>query len=158
MRITWVETNHLFKGNMEHSWIIRECKGWWTMSTRMGWNICKILLHALKMIFKKFQKTSTFGMIRHGLKVFGNYSWKYKFITICNKKSWFAFRFWSTKFLFVVAYNLSSSRCSMVGKYQNLHNHFSIPSSLKQSTQPLHHKKRSRWWNLNPCCWSHSCL
>jgi hypothetical protein len=29
-----------------------------------------------------------------------------------------------------------------VGKFQNLHNHPSIPSSSKQSTQPLHHKKK----------------
>jgi len=30
-------------------------------------------LHALKMIKQKFQETSTFGMIKHGLKELGNY-------------------------------------------------------------------------------------
>ncbi len=136
-----------------------ECKGWWIMTTRMGWNICKILLHASKMFKQKFQETSTFGMIRHGLKVLGNYSWKHKFRTICNQKSWFSFRFCNTKFLFVVVFNLiCSSRCSLVGKFQNLHNHLSIPSTLKQSTQPLHHIKTRRWWDLNPCCWLDSCL
>ncbi len=45
-----------------------ECKGWWTLSTKMGWNIYEVLLHAPKMIKQKFQETSTFGMIRHGLR------------------------------------------------------------------------------------------
>jgi hypothetical protein len=36
------------------------------------------------MIKQKFQETSTFGMIRHGLKELGNYFWKYNFKSICN--------------------------------------------------------------------------
>jgi hypothetical protein len=31
----------------------------------------------------------------------------------------------------------------MVGKSQNIHNRPSTPSSPKQSTQPLHHKKQA---------------
>jgi hypothetical protein len=121
-----------------------ECKGWWTLSTEMGWNISKVFLHALKMIKQKFQETSTFGMIKHGLRELRNYSWKQKFKIVCNKKSWFSFRFHSTKFLFDVASDLICwGRCGMVGKSQNIHNCPSIPSSPKQSTQPLHHKKQA---------------
>jgi hypothetical protein len=48
-----------------------ECKGWWTLSARIGWKIYKVLLHAPKMIKQKFQETLTFGMIRHGLRELG---------------------------------------------------------------------------------------
>jgi hypothetical protein len=93
-----------------------ECKGWWTLNTRMGWNICEVFLHALKMIKPKFQETSTFGMIRHGLRELGNYfSWKQIFIIVCNKKSWFSFKFSSTKFLFIIAFDLIYwNRCGLV--------------------------------------------
>jgi hypothetical protein len=84
-----------------------ECKGWWTLSTNMGWNVCEIFLHAPKMIKQKFQETSTFDMIRHGLRELGNYSWKQKFKIVCKKKSWFSFKFCSTKFLFVAIFNPS---------------------------------------------------
>jgi hypothetical protein len=121
-----------------------ECKGWWSLSTVMGWKIYKILLHAPKIIKLKFQETSTFGMIRHGLRELGNYSWKQKFRTICNKKSWFSFRFYSTKFLFATASNfICQNRCGLMGKFQNIHNCPSIPSSPRWSTQPMHHKKRT---------------
>jgi hypothetical protein len=39
------------KAQLDHM----ECKGRWTLSTRMGWNICEVLLHAPKMIKQKFQ-------------------------------------------------------------------------------------------------------
>jgi hypothetical protein len=118
----------------------------------MGWNICEILLHALKMIKQKFQETSTFGMTKHGLRVLENYSWKQKFKIVCNKKYWFSFRFCNTKFLFVFASDLICwSKCGLVGKSQNIHNRLSTPSSPRWSTQPLHHKKTSKWQDLNPC-------
>jgi len=105
------------KAQLDHM----ECKGWWTLSTKMRWNICELLLHASKMIKQKFQETSTFGMIRHGLKEFGNYSWKQKFRIVCNKKFWFSFRFHNTKFLFVVASDLICwGRCGLVGKSQSM--------------------------------------
>ncbi len=136
-----------------------ECKGWWTLSTRMGWKIYKVFLHAPKMIKQKFKETSTFGMIRHGLRELGNYSWKQKFRTICNKKSWSSFRFCSTKLLFATASNMICwSRCGLVGKFQNIHNRPSTPSSPRRSTQPMHHKRISKWRDLNPCCWSNFCL
>jgi hypothetical protein len=50
-----------------------ECKGWWILSTGMGWNIYEVLLHAPKMIEQKFQETSTINMIRHGLRKLGKY-------------------------------------------------------------------------------------
>ncbi len=73
----------------------------------------------------------------------GNYFWKQKFRTICNKKSWFSFRFCSTKFLFVIVFDLIWwNRCGLMGKSQNIHNCPSIPSSPRWSTQPLHHTKK----------------
>ncbi len=60
-------------------------------------------------------------MVRHGLKEFGNYSWKQKFRIVCNKKFWFSFRFSNTKFLFVVASELICwGRCGLVGKSQSM--------------------------------------
>jgi len=46
--------------------------------------------------------------------------------------------------LFDVASDLICwGRCGMVAKSQNIHNLPSTPSSPKQSTQPLHHKKQA---------------
>jgi hypothetical protein len=143
------------KAQLDHM----ECKGWCILSTIMGWNICKVFLHAPNMIKQKFQETSTFDMIKHSLRELRNWFWKHKFKIVCNKEFWFSFRIHSIKFLFIVASNIICwSRCGLVGKFQNVHNCLSTPSSLRQSTQPLHHKKTNRWWNLNQCCWSNSCL
>ncbi len=74
----WDEKN--MGGNQSPSWRQHgtlldhmECKGWWTPSTMMGWNILEVVLHPPKMIKQKFQETSTFGMIRHGLTGLGKY-------------------------------------------------------------------------------------
>jgi len=136
-----------------------ECKGWWTLSISMGWNIYRVLLHALKMIKQKFQETSTFGMSKHCLRELENYFWKQKFRTICNKMFLFSFRFCSTKFLFAIASNLTCwNRCGLVGKSQNVYNRPSMPPFLRQSTQPYTTKITNKWRDLNPCCWSDSCL
>ncbi len=98
-------------------------------------------------------------MIRHGLRELQNYFWKQKFRIVYNKKFWFSFKFQNTKFLFVVTFDLICwSRCGLVGKFQNVHNHPLTPSFPRWSTHPLHHKKTNKWWNFNPCCWLDFCL
>jgi hypothetical protein len=70
------------------------------------------------MIKQKFQETSTFGMIRHGLKELGNY------------KSLVHLGFVTQRFFVVVSDLICWNRCGLVGKFQNVHNR---PSILKQS-------------------------
>ncbi len=45
------------KAQLDHM----DCKGWWTLNTKMVWNIYKVLLHASKMIKQKFQKLQHFA-------------------------------------------------------------------------------------------------
>jgi hypothetical protein len=112
---TWVEISHLFEGNIVHSWII------WNVRDSEYQDGLKYLWSpptCIKDDQTKIARSSIMGMIRHGLRELGNYSWKQKFRIVCNKKSWFSFKFCSTKFLFVAAFNLiCSSRCGVVGKF-----------------------------------------